>query len=80
LAPAYLPAGLRQQEESLLARLRQAQALAADHLSPERMAELLDLNTALAALWIQIQPLVPEYVAQRRGEPAMLEVVQTCLQ
>jgi len=80
LAPAYLPAGLRQQEESLLARLRQAQALAADHLSPERMAELLDLNTALAALWIQIQPLVPEYVAQRRGEPATLEVVQTCLQ
>lgn len=78
--PAHLPAGLRQREEELLARLRQIQALITDHSVPDEMAELLDLNTALDALWVEMRPLAPEYVAQRRGEPVMVDVIRVCLQ
>ena len=35
-----------------------------------RMAHWLELSAALDALWTEMQPLVPEDVAQRRGEPA----------
>ena len=34
------------------------------------MAHWLELSAALDALWTEMQPLVPEDVAQRRGEPA----------
>ena len=79
-APTPLPARLRQQEDELLARLRRIYILITDHPSPDEMAELLDINAALNTLWTEMQPLVPEYVAQRRGEPATLEVVRACLQ
>lgn len=78
--PAHLPAGLRQREEELLARLRRTQAWITDHPSLDEMAELLYLSTVLDALWTEMQPLAPKYVAQRRGELATVESVRACLQ
>lgn len=78
--PACLSASLRQQEENLLAHLRQVQARTADDLIPDRVAELLHLGTALDVVWTEMHLLAPEYVAQRRGEPVTIDVIRTCLQ
>jgi tetratricopeptide (TPR) repeat protein len=79
-APTHLPTRLRQQEDELLARLHRIHISITDHPSPDEMAELLDINITLNALWAEMHPLAPEYVAQRRGEPATVGAVRTCLQ
>ncbi len=68
--PDQVPLALRQREEELLARLRQLQPSITEPLSPDQIAHCLELSAELDALWTEMQPLVPEYVAQRRGEPA----------
>jgi len=79
-APDHLSIRLRLREEELLARLRRIHALTTGRPSPEEMAELLDIGAMLDTLWTEMQPVAPEYVAQRRGEPATIEAMQTCLQ
>lgn len=79
-APDHLPIEMYEREEELLARLRRIQPLTTDRPSPELMAELLEVDAALDTLWAEMQPLAPEYVAQRRGEPATVKAVQACLQ
>ena len=78
--PDQVPLALRQREEELLApkeayppRLRQMQPgffPSSSRLSPDEIAHWLELSAALDALWTEMPPLVPEDVAQRRGEPA----------
>jgi tetratricopeptide (TPR) repeat protein len=77
--PNHLPVRLCQREEELLARLRRIQALIAGHSSPDGVAELLDLDATLDALWAEMEPLAPEYAALRRGTPPQFDVVVALL-
>ncbi len=66
-APVHLPVKLHKQEENLLARLRQSQTATASNPTPSVLVELLDLRAGLDMLWMEMQPLAPEYLALRRG-------------
>lgn len=80
--PTAMPAHLRQQENQLLARLRQLLYTRFDGEVGESLAltnQIGRLEVELNTVWQEMEAVAPDYVDLRRGRPLVWTVVQRLL-